>query len=594
MDWSNIQEPVKVLISSMIEVISKQSNDIEELKKANSKIMTLNDIKTTFHDELLGYGINRSHFSTLVTKVDLLEKTSDNNKLLIDNLKLEIDHYNQQIQTITKKYDYFQNTVQKIENNILTEVEANISDKILDINNKLKLMELIHTKNSISKDELYMLLSQKAPLCELESTNEVIQSFVTKSELQKELNYQILPLTKALSSLEKLIQIQSTIKTEKIREKVDTNVPDVNFIENIIDTVMLERKFCNCKSVDIYSSITESYERLLAEIRSSGEVLRLDLATSFNDEISQFAGIMDSKVKYSETKLLEKYKKIGTKLSQLLDKVVTKKDFDKWQRSNSSKNYITLDQQVFQNDMHGNDNIEHHFDSFCEYSNILDKSVLVNNTNRINREINELKTQFNNTKQFVDNLILNHNKENSAHGSTDDWRIALGDITSNIKTEMKQKIDRGEMITMIDSVITKDLHNISQHVDNLKQLLESKTNEEKTGLLQEEVATLNKRFTNGFAEGRWVCTNHNNSCIREDGFILWDSEMYNSVPSMFPFKKMNSYIQVKVPGLYRYVEINLLIISLLTSFLQIKLYRFFRLFNYSSDLFKWRDNYFMY
>lgn len=561
MDWSNIQEPVKLLICSMIKVISKQSNDIEELK-ANSKIMTLNDIKTTFHEILLNYGIDRTNFGTLVTKVDSLEKTSDENKLLIDNFKLETDYSNQQIETIAKQIDYFQSTLHKIETNITAEVEGNISDKILDINNKLKLMEIMHTKNSISKDELYTLLSQKAPLRELESTNEIIQGCVTKNELQKELNYQILPLTKALSSLEKLLQIQSTMKTEKIRDNVDTYVPDVKVIESIINTVMLERNFCDCKSVDIHSSITEIYERLLAEIRSSAEVLRLDLATSFNDEILQFAGIMDNKMNYSEAKLMEKYKKIATKYSQLLDKVVTKKDFEKWEISNSSKNYVVLDQQVFQSDVHGDDNITHPFDSFSEYSNIPDKSVLVNNTNRINREINELKAQLNNTKQSIDSLILNHKKENSVHSTTEDWRLALGDMTSNIKTEMKQKIDRVEMITIIDSVVTKDLHNISQQVNSVKQLLETKTNEEKTGLLQEEVTALAKRFMNGFAEGRWVCTNHNNSCIREDGFILWDNEMYNSVPSMFTFKKMNSYIQVKVPGLYRYVENNSFITSL--------------------------------
>ena len=53
----------------------------------------------------------------------------------------------------------------------------------------------------------------------------------------------------------------------------------------------------------------EIYERILAEIRSSNEILRLDMVTTFNDEISQFVNNVDNKIKYSETKILEKLKK---------------------------------------------------------------------------------------------------------------------------------------------------------------------------------------------------------------------------------------------------------------------------------------------
>ena len=59
MDWCNIQEPVKLLISSMVEVISKQRKDIEELK-ANTGMLTLNNIQSTVHNELIKYGVTKS------------------------------------------------------------------------------------------------------------------------------------------------------------------------------------------------------------------------------------------------------------------------------------------------------------------------------------------------------------------------------------------------------------------------------------------------------------------------------------------------------------------------------------------------------
>ena len=549
MDWSNIQEPVKLLISSMVEVISKQRKDIEELK-ANTGILTLNNIQSTFHNELIKYGVTKSDVDSLITKVDAIEKVNNENKLSIKEIKVEMDFYNEQMDIIKKKVDYYIKTLKTMESHIMTEVETNISNKILHVNNKVQQMEIMNAKSSISKDELYLLLSQKASLSEIEGINEAIVSCVAKHEFQQELNYQILPLTKALSSLEKLIQIQSSVKTDKIKVNFDTTAPDIKLIENIINTIILERNFCECKSVDIHSSITEIYERILAEIRSSNEILRLDMVTTFNDEISQFVNNVDNKIKYSETKILEKLKKMVTKSSQLTDKLVTKTEFEKWQNSNSSKQFGAFDQQIFQNDMNSNNNLAH-FDSFSEYSNILDKSVHTNNANKMHHEINELKTQLNNTKNSVENLILNQKKENHAHTSPEDWRIALGDMTSNIKAELKQKIAREEMISIIDNTLKNDLHTISQNVDEVKKIMETKTNEKTTQLIQEEVTALTKRFVNNFAEGRWLCTNHNDSCIRDDGFILWDSEMYNSTPSMFSFKKMNSYLQVKVPGLYR-------------------------------------------
>jgi len=162
-----------------------------------------------------------------------------------------------------------------------------------------------------------------------------------------------------------------------------------------------------------------------------------------------------------------------------------------------------------------------------------------------------LRAGLNNNYQGL--LESEHNNNNNYQGNTNnstvlldslDWRIAIGDVSMNLRKDMSTKASREELFTTIRTELDPIEHRLSIILKELDTL--SKASE--VTRLGNDLSALKHRVSGELTGARFLWTS---GLIVDKEWIPWDLQIINAAPSIVQWTKNTTVIKVRMPGLYR-------------------------------------------
>lgn len=141
-----------------------------------------------------------------------------------------------------------------------------------------------------------------------------------------------------------------------------------------------------------------------------------------------------------------------------------------------------------------------------------------------------------------------------------DWRLAMGDISMNLRREISDKASREEMFGTIRrecDILERRLEVrnsptlkliLKGCVQGVEKELEGLASTENVSKIDNEVTILRAKVAGELTGARWLWTSGQ---IVEGGWIPWDTEVINAAPNVLMWKKGGSAIKVRLSGLYR-------------------------------------------
>jgi hypothetical protein len=329
--WINVQEPIKQTFQSLSKAIRVQSRDIGELNRIIKETATK---EGTIH--LLSETINKSTNSTSekINNVDLkinnntLLINSNNNKtqdqfnsinkileeqsILIKDLTYKLDQKDKEIELLKipnheTLFNYINRQIQSVGNEIdkklinkaeykdvLKAVPERCEDMIRVMSGQYKDLKS-EVNRLVSRDEFENIVIDKADKKDLTNAVLSISDMVSQHDLQACVNNQVKPLVHAMLSLEKTIQIQESVNKQHQRENKSlsmTSSQDMEKIRSLIDKVITERRIDlssgldsdKVSSLNLEISLSQHTERMLREVSSATEAMRMEIMASCREE----------------------------------------------------------------------------------------------------------------------------------------------------------------------------------------------------------------------------------------------------------------------------------------------------------------------
>jgi len=160
---------------------------------------------------------------------------------------------------------------------------------------------------------------------------------------------------------------------------------------------------------------------------------------------------------------------------------------------------------------------------------------------------------LNNNYQGLLESENNNNNNNNYQGNTNnstvlldslDWRIAIGDVSMNLRKDMSTKASREELFTTIRTELDPIEHRLAIILKELDTL--SKASE--VTRLGNDLSALKHRVSSELTGARFLWTS---GLIVDKEWIPWDLQIINAAPSIVQWTKNTTVIKVRMPGLYR-------------------------------------------
>jgi len=203
------------------------------------------------------------------------------------------------------------------------------------------------------------------------------------------------------------------------------------------------------------------------------------------------------------------------------------------------------------------ESLRHTVDAICEdMKNI--RNELSSARNTLSSHISEVKIATDTKANQADLLALKASvmeKHTVTKSNQHDWRIAIGDISMNLRRELADKAGREELY----AVMTKQMDAVDAKVSHVQNELDSKYSSllekveiracvEDVSKISNDLSGFKSRCANELTGARWLWTSGQ---LVKDGWVPWDVQAVNAAPQVLLWRKGSSSLQVRLPGLYR-------------------------------------------
>ena len=125
-----------------------------------------------------------------------------------------------------------------------------------------------------------------------------------------------------------------------------------------------------------------------------------------------------------------------------------------------------------------------------------------------------------------------------------DWRIALGEVSMNLRREISDKANREEVY----SLLRNEQDSLLQRIKRLEKGIDNYITVDKLVEIENELLTMKNKVSSELTGARFLWTN---GVLVNDGWIPWDIQVINAAPSIILWQKNTTCITVRIPGLYR-------------------------------------------
>jgi hypothetical protein len=144
----------------------------------------------------------------------------------------------------------------------------------------------------------------------------------------------------------------------------------------------------------------------------------------------------------------------------------------------------------------------------------------------------------------------------TANGSSE-WRLALGELGSNLRREIADRPTRSEMesglargwagspaAAMVSTVAALDAS-----VTELRKTMSQKCDSEELGKAWHDLRLLQSRVASEMTGGLWLWTSR--QLIGAECTVPWDNQLVNAAPAGLLWRRGSGIITVRLAGLYR-------------------------------------------
>ena len=401
LNWKNIQEPIQQVILSLVQVTDANTNQVKELAENQEDFVTLPTLRRVITEsfsrcctktdaaKLMEEIENKASKSSVEAKlekslerIDLLEQKVESFTKTIDKLVQRIELQQKEITDLRlyPQLDPLYKHVDTAVNNIRVEVDRKLNAKA-DVEyvqhyipNKLDDMyrslnvQVCALKNEnkllASKEEVKLLLNRTASLEEVKDINATVMQKAGKQELHHEIVSQVKPLIAAVSSIEKTVQMQSTMYDSKFiaaegritklinqleQQEQQQLSPENNLLEkskvlqsensisNKVDSIIKERHLV--EELSLEEKLATKTDYILKQMSLQCEATRMEIVATQREEIStlksrlksRFDDINKSISELNQTSLNTRkaIRELSHKTNSSLDKKLEIKDFKK-------------------------------------------------------------------------------------------------------------------------------------------------------------------------------------------------------------------------------------------------------------------------
>jgi len=641
--WVNVQDPVRHMITSITKAVRTQSAGIRDLDRKMGFVATNDELHRTVSDAV-SRCFSKQEASRLVESVNkkadidavagietnlmqvshqlsrLNDVLQDQNSAIRD-LNSRVTRLSEEMDDIRNpNYDqifsYVDKQIHKMHQDFsdklavkadLREVERAIPLKVDEVYRTItQQVNSLHkdVARTATKDEVLTLLASKADGSEVKSLFADVSKCVSKQDMQQAISAQVRPVVSAISSLEKVIQIQEDRKHpptpapaqvhwsyDKIRSVVEdvlhTKYPHVN-------------EAVNNTALDM--ALSQHKEYLMQEMSSHAESVRVETAASNREQIGALRKVYDGKLhelfsglkesREGVSKVRSAVKDLAANVAKAVAKKADRSDFQKLLkesrtqrdaptrgRSRSPLNGLSRGASRAKgnrdtyDDMFASQN-HSQYEYPMEYTSEQEKRadhvsgstvrVLTEELTALKRDLDKVSSAFVDNRSEVAKLrqdmlsyieglrdkitatkAQNATDNGTSYGSSfADWRMALGDLSLNIRREMSDKCGREEM----HSAIGSELGVLDQRISKITGDVAGKASCDEVSKLENALVDLRSKVAGELTGGRWLWTNGK---IAKDGWVPWDTEVQNAAPAVLIWRKGSTTITARIPGLYR-------------------------------------------
>lgn len=195
------------------------------------------------------------------------------------------------------------------------------------------------------------------------------------------------------------------------------------------------------------------------------------------------------------------------------------------QNADSGQSYQSL-QNEFQTALNGFDSIQREFRQ-------LQQLVQTLQDNRGTHGVRGLSAVHHQPLTAMDKSIENT-----------DWRLAMGELSINLRRELGDKCGREEL----HCSIRQEAAILEAKSSQLLKDVATKASQEDFTKLENEVVSLRSKVAGELTGARWLWTS---GTLEKDGWVPWDHQVTNAAPAVLQWKKGTTVIKVRMPGLYR-------------------------------------------
>lgn len=186
------------------------------------------------------------------------------------------------------------------------------------------------------------------------------------------------------------------------------------------------------------------------------------------------------------------------------------------------------------------------------------RNELTSARNTLSSHISEVKIVTDTKANQADLLALKTSvmeKHTATQANQNDWRIAIGDVSMNLRRELADKAGREElyavMTKQMDTVDAKICHvqsDLDAKYSSLSEMVELRACVEDVSKISNDLNGFKNRCANELTGARWLWTSGQ---LVKDGWVPWDVQAVNAAPQVFLWRKGSSSVQVRLPGLYK-------------------------------------------
>lgn len=646
--WVNVQDPVKQMIMGIAKSVKVQATSLREVDKRTEKFMTKESIEElvqqTFskcfsmqNASLLVQSVNQkaeqddvsgieANLDQLSSQIGKLSDTLNAQNSSIRELNSKVSMLSQELEDLRNPnfdqiFSYIDRQVNTVRSDLKEKLQAKADLKDME-KAAYKTVDSVYKNlsgqiNSLqkemgkaaTKEDFHHLLSNKADGSDIRDMAADLKKCVSKQEMQHNIASQVRPLVTAVTSLEKVIQIQEDRSHRPPAPHPEP--PSANKhtwthekITNLIDDVLVQRypHLGECvSSQTLDSSVSEAREYLLREMSAHVESLRLEIGSTSREAAGGLRKHVEGRIQELAESMREArnagvaakegLKDLSSNVTKSLAKKADRSDLKRLQKEmvekeqkdrakDPSASFAGSQGDSLLSNMFAPSRSMHNISMTDamdpENSNMVtakrlrvvssDVDVLKKDVQRLSsmhsencRDIADLKHDLENEvkhlrekcladkKAALESSISDHERgQKSSHGgvSYTDWRIALGELSLNLRREMSDKPGREEMI----NVIASELEPIDKRLNQAIKDVSTKSSIEDVSALDNALTDLRTKIAGELTGGRWLWTNGK---IGRDGWIPWDTEVQNAAPAMLSWIKGSTSISARMPGLYR-------------------------------------------